>query len=344
MRLLKIILSLALINPIFFLNLQVHGSGHAQQQIQSNVVDELLEQSKVQFPHSEIYSKIYQIKPEPLEENQLDHSQLILYSKDQLNYISGLSNHLMKLFSKKDFFICPGRSCVHFTNILKVHGYSIASPSFSKGHNVLGATRLSEYDNIEQKSVKYIELQKKLKNLPEGYLKTKDNLSNFLKDFEDLPIYIDFASSEIKASKDFSVSKVQNEGYRQYLKDKYGIFPDSLKAIKGNIVLFDSVCSGGGMGGFIKVLLDWCNEEGVDVANKIKVVNFNYRTRKVPEFESNNPLAAYWNQMLYMLVPEKIWREFSYNHIDSAEEEHFFFPPWTWDQRQLWEGLPTYKS
>ncbi len=89
------------------------------------------------------------------------------------------------------------------------------------------------------------------------------------------------------------------------------------------------------MAGFLKVILDWCQEEDLQIADKIKIVNFNYRVRSAPIFDMGNPLSAYWDSMLYLMFPEHIWRDFSYNHIQTLDE-HFFFPPWSWEKRQLW--------
>lgn len=277
---------------------------------------------------------IYIISPLPFEgENPL-------YTEKQLQYISGMVHQLKTLFSQEDWLICPGRSCIHFSDILKREGYHIASPSFSKGHNVLGCLRLSEHEGQKTNEKKLEELQEELKQFPAEDMKHKSKLLSFLTKFDDLPFYVDFETQEIKSSQSFIVSRKQIAGYRQYLMEKWGISPKLMGQTRGNIILFDSVCSGGGMGGFLKIILDWCQEEGVDIAAKIKIANFNYRERETPIFETNNPLSAYWHSMLYFLIPKPIWKNFSYNKVQTQSAEHFFFPPWTWEQKQLWVDLP----
>lgn len=132
--------------------------------------------------HSEGKPQTYKILPIPYKEQLAICSgeQLRCYNEDQLNYIAGMVDRLKTTFSKEDLLICPGRSCIHFSNILKAHGYCVTSPSFSKGHIVLNVVRGSEYDNKEEKSEKQIELQEELRGFPKGYLDTKANLSGFL--------------------------------------------------------------------------------------------------------------------------------------------------------------------
>ncbi len=127
-------------------------------------------------PYSCDSTQTYRILPLPFEEKSN------FYDDEQLKYIAGMAQQCMALFSKEDLIICPGRSCVHFVSILRSRGYCLATPSFSKGHNVLNVVRQSEYNDKEKKEIKQIELQDKLRQFTKDYFELKINLSNFMKE------------------------------------------------------------------------------------------------------------------------------------------------------------------
>lgn len=270
-----------------------------------------------------------------------------LYTHDQWMCIVKIVNQLKHILQSGDLLLCPGRSCIHFANVIQFHEYfaingiSVKVPAFSKGHYVLGSTRALDHGDHKNVKLKKRALKKKIKQLPKDFFENDVNVFNFLKEFENTPFYFDFDTQEIKLSKDFKLSIENINAYRAYLSKKWNITPQTLKRIRGNIIIFDSVCSGKGTGGFLKIILDWCVEEGVDMATKIKIINFNYRTREVPVFETNNPISIYWSTMTYLIVPEKIWREISFNHVKDSS---FFFPPWCWKKVVSSQLYKTFKS
>lgn len=263
-----------------------------------------------------------------------------LYTQDQWVCIVRIVNQLKHMLQSGDLLLCPGRSCIHFANIIQFNEYcaindiSVKIPAFSKGHYVLESTRALDHGDYREIELTKRVLQKKIDKLPKNFFENYVNTLDFIKEFENTPFYFDFDAHQVKESKKFKLSVKYIKAYRDYLSKEWDITPQSLKRVKGNIIVFDSVCSGKGTGGFLKIILDWCREEEVDIATKIKIINFNYRIRETPVFEANNPIFTYWKTMTYLIVPEKIWREFSFNHVRDLS---FFFPPWSWHKKQLWQ-------
>ncbi|MDF2578139.1 MAG: hypothetical protein K0S74_1623 [Chlamydiales bacterium] len=255
------------------------------------------------------------------------------YKAFHLETILGTIKLLTSLIAPSDLLICPGRSAIHFANGLKILGTidsrwrrEVYCPAFSKG----GFT-ISDYRNEIRKEFIYVsnerieEFKQEMVEIQQKEL----NPNEMVTYLENRAVYFyDCKSKEVKLIKDLEFKKEQLIAYRRYLKDQVGLTPSILKRTKGKIVLFDTLCSGISLLGFINILRDWSLELGFDISHRLAVLDFNWRVSKnVTELfqKSNIPVSR-------LIANYDVWCDFSYNYIPDTS---FFFPPWAWEDSSI---------
>jgi hypothetical protein len=208
----------------------------------------------------------------------------------------------------------------------------IYMPAFSKGGFITGDFK--NYENYynqepEQSDLECKKLTEKLKLIDAAFAEQSITESQKIKFilalFENAMFYYDFDSNAIRRCDEFRMTQELFIQYEEYLTCFVGLTLEELREIKGNIFIADTILSGAGLIGFIKILRELGLKAGTEIMEKLQILNF-CEIQKLPEI-----LGI---QVKNLVVPRNIWCELAYNYLP---DESFFFPPWAWKQKILWK-------
>lgn len=262
-------------------------------------------------------------------------------SHNILGDIAGIAETIVKQTTSNDILIFPGRSVIQAAKFIESLGLVndkkkrvIYKPAFSLGALVLmdDAKIWKIFEGIAAgNKTKSERVRKNFEATILPYAsKTEPPDQRFIKkvlDFleeEDTIFYYDFEQKKLVEAHNFKFSDSVFKDYKEYLKAICGLTPEVLSACKGTIFIVDTIYSGYGIKGFTKVLLLWCQQEGVDISGKIKLLNVTGRHEDLGNRVAHNNIII--SKQAFAILDD---------HGMIPNESHYF-PPYAWSQRALW--------